>query len=122
MISIVRPEGDEVIDALQPYERLALGILVQAVKDARYMPPQITLSNIAEVQKKLNIREQAREWLADRPCSFLCQALDIDYVIVETWAYAGYPKPKRAFSMAGDFGLTTYQRSAEESRRRNGKH
>jgi hypothetical protein len=106
MIHIRRPENDQ--DALRPMERLALAVIIQAVKDAR-----------GDDEDKVSARDEARRWLAGDECRFYCQALDIDYVIIETFAYAGYPSPDEAYDLVDAFGFGTYRRSAEE-RGRNG--
>ena len=107
MIRLMRPERDG--DALRPMERLALAIVIQAVKDAR-----------GDDDDKVSARDEARRWLAGDECRFYCQALNIDYVIIETFAYAGYPLPEEAYDLVDAFGFGTYRRSAEE-RSRNGR-
>lgn len=115
MIRLMRPERDG--DAPRPMERLALAIVIQAVKDARQDIDGMDEAQSVYAQRN---RDEARQWLAGDECRFYCQALDIDYVIIETFAYAGYPSPDEAYDLVDAFGFGTYRRSAEE-RGRNGR-
>lgn len=104
----------------RPYEKLATAIIVRAVRDARYTPTGISLKEQMsndEVRYKMATREEAKDWLLSPVCRFFCHSLGIDFAIIQTWVYAGCPKPPDALAMADDFGFGGYKRRVERERK-----
>lgn len=97
-------------DTLGPYERLALAIIIQAVRDAR-----------GEDTKLEKERDDARRWLLGKSCRIICHSLAIDFALLETWVYAGCPMPEEALAMAEDFNHSAYARSAAKRREEDGR-
>lgn len=103
----------------RPYEKLATAIIVRAVRDARYTPPDVMPDEKEkqdEIRYRVAVKEDAQDWLLSPVCRFFCHSLGIEFAIIQTWIYAGCPKPPDALEMAEDFNFGGYRRRVERDR------